>query len=266
MTSDPITDRRKSVAEVLSVIRTQSEEVAASLDLFFAPDVREGESPPAFAELQIFVGRALERLLGDLIEADDELFVARSEAGGLRDRFQHIFAGYRRKVVALRKGIRQFYPGAGARALSAGDTPRAPEEVFALGGHIVTWIDRPDLEDHTHFAVKDKRDQMAEERIAGQELLRRFTVATTAHQVARQRRKDSFKAFNQGFVHLAGMLENLYGLSGHPGWARLVRPSGQDKGLLMSVMKRRRAARVAAQSRPRREDESAEQSGDGGHQ
>ncbi len=262
MSSDAITDRQKSVAEILSVIRTQSEEAAAGLDAFFAPDVREGEERPDFAHLQEFVGRAFERLLGDLIEADNALFDARSEASRLRARFQQAFAAYRFKVVRLRDGIRQFYPGAGNRSLVKGDTPRAPEQVFVLAGHIVAWIDRPDVEDHEYFAVKNKRDQMARELSEGRQLLQRFTAATVAHRLARQRRKDCFKAFNEGFVHLAGLLENLYGLSGHPGWSRLVRPSRQQKGLLMSVMKRRRAARA----KRGQDGEPPRSPGDGSHE
>ncbi len=69
-----------------------------------------------------------------------------------------------------------------------------------------------------------------------------LTQAVVLHLA--DRRKDSFKAFNEGFVHLTGLLESLYGLSGHPRWSRLVRASRQQKGLLMSVMKRRRAARA----------------------
>ncbi len=258
MPSDAMTDRQKSVAEVLSVIRTQSEEVAAGLDAFFAPDVREGEKRPDFAHLQEFVGRALERLLGDLIEADDALFGARAEASRLRTRFQKKFADYRFKVVRLRDGIRQFYPGGESRSLVKGDTPRAPEQVFALAGHIIAWIDRPDVEDNEFFAVRNKRDHMASELSEGRQLLQRFTEATVAHRLARQQRKDCFKAFNEGFVHLTGLLESLYGLSGHSGWSRLVRPSRQQKGLLMSVMKRRRAARA----RRGQDDEPPRSTGD----
>lgn len=174
MPSDSITDRQKSVAEVLSLIRTQSEKAAAGLGAFFAPDVREGEDPPDFAQLQQFAGRAIERLLGDLIEADNQLFAARSEASRLRARFRKSLADYRFKVVRLRQGIRQFYPGAGTRSLVKGDTPRAPEEVLALAGHIVAWIDR-DIEDHEFFAVKNKRDEMASKLSENRQLLQRFT-------------------------------------------------------------------------------------------
>ncbi len=262
MSSKAITDRRKSVAEVLSVIRTQFAEVAASLDAFFAPDVRVGETPPDFEQLQEFVGRAFERLLADLIESDDELFAARAEAAGLRVRFRRALAAYRRKVVSLREGIRSFYPHAGARSLATGDTPRAAEQVFALADHIVAWIDRPEVEDNEQYAVKNKRDQMVREGVEGRELLQRFTEATTAHLLARQRRKDCFQAFNDGFVHLTGLLEGLYGLSGHPKWRRLVRPSRQQRGLLMSVMKRRQAARKAARANRDRDDGPARSAGD----
>ncbi len=51
MPSNTLTDRQKSVAEVLSVIRTQSQEAAAGLDAFFAPDAGEGEARPDFAVL-----------------------------------------------------------------------------------------------------------------------------------------------------------------------------------------------------------------------
>ena len=260
MASDSISARQKSVAEILSVIRTQDEEVASSLDAFFAPDVREGETPPDFVALQRFVGRAFERLLGELIDADNELYNARTEANSLRDRFRKAFARYRLKVVRLRDGIRHFYPQSSARTLTQGDTPRAPEEVFALAGHMIRWIDRPDVEDEA-FPVKNKRDEMVRDLKETREHLERLTTANAAHQLIRQRRKDCFKAFNEGFVYLAGLLENLYGLSGNPRWRRLVRPSRQEKGLLMSVMKRRRAARIAARS-ARAPDESTDRSND----
>ena len=250
MASGPIADRAKSVSEILSVIRKLSPAATQAAVEFFTPDVREGESPPDFESVQTFVGRALERRLEDLIRADKKWRAQRTEEQRVRRERAKPLARLRRIMKTIRDGGRFFYEERTGRAdIFHGDLPRDADDLVALARKILVWIDNPGVVDHELFSVKKKRQQLERDRAEVVAATQRLTDAEVDTLGARLERKQVLDEFNRDFVHLAGILENLYGLLGYDRWQIVVKASRQEKGLLVSVMKRRRAARAGGAKR-----------------
>ncbi len=247
MESGPIADRRKSVAEILSVIRKLEPDATRAAVEFFAPDVREGEGPPDFESVQRFVGRALERRLEELIRDDGEWQAKDAEERRLRRERAKPLSRLRRRIKRIRDGGRFFYEeGTGkATELFHGDLPRDADSVVALTGKVFVWMDRPGFEDDEIYPMKHRRKALERDRAQVCEATELLSAAEVDTLAARLARKQVLERFNRDFVHLAGILENLYGLLGYEKWQICVKASRQEKGLLLSVMKRRRSARAA---------------------
>lgn len=247
MSSGPIVNRKKSVDEILSLIRTQSTDLARAVAEFFAPDLREGEEPPDFVLFQNLVARALERRLGELFHADDAWHRKLTVERRLRRELSKILAPFRRKVKAIRHGGRLVYEAESDKASSLfhGELPRDADSVVALALNLLVWLEDPELEDQLVFPLKNKRRAIREGAEEVKEALERLDTGKVDTLMARLERKQVLKAFNEDFVHLAGLVESLCGLSGNEKWKKLVMASKQEKGLLVSVVRRRRTAMAA---------------------
>ena len=248
MSSGPIVQRKNSIDEILSLISTQGSEIARAAAEFFAPDVREGEEPADFVYLQTLVARALERRFGDLFHADDVWHRLLAEERNLRSELTAVLAPFRRQVKSIREIGRGIYEADSGKPLSLfhGELPRDAHGVAVLASKLLVWMD--EVADHPDFPVKKKRRAIQDGLAEVREVLERLAAARARTLAARLEKKRVLREFNEDFVNLAGLVEGLCGLAGYEDWKKLVQASRQEKGLLVSVLKRRRAAAAGSKA------------------
>ena len=240
MASKAYLDRQRSVTEILSLLDTRSEDVLRGLEEFFAPDLEEGERMPDFAPLLKLARRALARRLRELGEVDDEWETRCDLERGARIRLKKMVTAFRRLLNKLRmtlRGLRSYRP-TGRKTVLHDELPRDPVGLLGASALLFAWI----ADDETVAEIRKKREkEMEEVRAAVFEL----SHAEAARVRAQSTRQQVLEVFNVDFVDLADLFHALYRLAGLRKAARHLRPSKQEKGLTMGVMKRRRAARAA---------------------
>ncbi len=266
MASKVLFYRNRSIAEVESTMDVLTPRAIPALEDFFRPELREGEQMPDFELLQELVRRALTRRLRELESADSQWETRKAEDGRLRLEVRKTFYAFRRFLNRVRSYYRHLFDikDGHPRNLFRKDLPKDAQGLLVQATHLFAWIRRPDIESNE---VIDKvgaeafTDTFDDKLKSHQDLYDRATKAAAALILARQEKKDRLETFNNDFVDLVDLLRVLYRLAGYPDLARTLKPSGQEKGLTVEVVKMRRARRAAHARSPDRTPPSSDDSG-----
>ncbi len=267
MASQVLFHRKKSVAEVESTMDVLTPRVIPALEDLFRPELREGEQMPDFELLQELVRRALTRRLHDLADADSQWEIRKHEDGRLRLEVRKTFYAFRRWLNRVRSYYRHAFNimDGHPRKLFRNDLPKDAHGLLVQAAHLFAWIREPSNEPADAIrlpAAKEKfTDRFDDKLESHQDLYDRATKSAAGLILARQEKKDRLQTFNDDFVELVDLLRVLYRLAGYPGPARTLKPSRQEKGLTVDVVKMRRARRAAHARSPDKTPPSSDDSG-----
>ncbi len=252
---DPVTDRQKSVADVLSTHRRFARSTARALDDLVAPVLRPAKPAPDFVYLQRLLADSLElrwRRLAEADEASDDARARRHVQIVARD--GEVALLYR-ELVDLRTVVRGRFGAAPSKSFIGlrGATSRDPRVLLRQAERAVARLrdarrTPPPSKLPPSPAVRRRwAAPVAEVARALRATVDRVTTGVKVADAARLERRRSLESFNDAFVLIAGLFEAVYRLVGRPDLAEVVRPSKQYPGLTYKQGKNRpgRPARTA---------------------
>ncbi len=240
-----VTDRKKSTARVVRLVRRNAASTARKLRDFLSPELEEGKPMPDVAYLQQLAAAALERHLRRLVDADAALHkLVRRDARLLRrrDRVMRVLRrdlGDLRTLVTGRLGRE---PGRRFLGLR-GETSRDPMALLTQGDRAVARL--RNLENQLVDAdfSEVQRERWAAPLAEGTETLRladgEARRSVKQIDIARLKRRQALAEFNRVFILIAGWFESHYLLIGRQDLADAVRPSKQYPGRTAAEMKKR---------------------------
>lgn len=244
---DPVTDRHKSVAELLSANRQFARSTASDLEDLLTPELEDGRPLPDLVYLQQLLAAALERRWHRLSAADETFDDARSQRHTLIDERDGDVALLYREVVDLRTVLRGRFGAKPSKRFIGlrGDTSRDPVVIQRQADRAVARLrnlDRPLPASKVRPSGAD-RIRWANPVAAAADALRatvgRVVDAVKQLDAARLERKRALASFNDAFVGIAGTFEAIYRLTGRDDRAEVVRPSRQHPGRLHREDKKR---------------------------
>ena len=248
---DPVTDRQKSVVQVLGVHRRFARSVARALRKRLRPYLEPGTSMPDWLTVQRLLAAALDDDWHRLSAADDACDEAQTHRRGLIDEREGEVALLYREVVDLRSVLRGRFGPARSRNFIGlrGDTSRDPVVLLRQADRAVARLrdrDRPAPPSRPGVGDAVRRRWAAPVADAARVLhgiVDRVTDAVKRLDAAQLVRKRALEGFNAGFVEIAGLFESLYRAAGRPDLAEAVKPSGQHLGLTHEQGKQRFSGR-----------------------
>lgn len=248
---DPVTDRQKSVVQVLGVHRRFARSTARALDKLVRPHLQPGKPKPDFLYEQRLLAAVLEDRWRRLSESDEACHDAQAHRRALiADRDREVALLYR-EVVDVRTVLRGRFGSAPSRNFIGlrGDTSRDPVVLLRQADRAVARLrdrDRPAPPSRPVAGAAVRRRWAAPVADAARVLhgiVDRVTEAVKRLDAAQLVRKRALEDFNAGFVEIAGLFESLYRAAGRPDLAKLVKPSRQHLGLTHEQSRRRFSGR-----------------------
>ncbi|MCP3958421.1 MAG: hypothetical protein GY719_11260 [bacterium] len=248
---DPVTDRKKSVDEVLSANRRFARSTARALAKLLTPELEDGRPLPDLLYLQQLAARALERRWHRLHDADEARHDALADRHAvIVTRDEQVGLLYR-ELVDLRSILRGRFGAARSKNFIGlrGHTSRDPTAILTQADRAVTRLRDPERPlpsskiPVTNAARARWAVPVAEAADALRATARHVVAAIKNADLARRERKLALAEFNRVFVLIAGWFEGLYRLAGREDRAELVRPSRRHPGkTYLEVKKAERAA------------------------
>ncbi len=255
---DPVTDRRKSVTEILSANRKFAGSTARALEDLLAPVLHADKPMPDLVYLQQLFADALDRGWRRLWQADETCHGAQAYHHAMITARDDEARELYREVVDLRIILRGRFSSAPSKNFIGlrGDTSRDPVVLLRQADRAVARLrDRaratpppkvaPSATSHMRApgATIASRRCWATPLAEAADVLRGTIdrVAAFAKQLeaARLERKRALESFNDTFVLIAGLFEALYLVTGRPDRAKWVRPSKHRPGWLHKEDKER---------------------------
>ncbi len=266
---DPITDRQKSVADVLATHRRFARSNARALEDLVAPVLQAGKPMPDFVYLQQLLADSLDLRWRRLSEADEACHDAQAERHALIVVRDGEVALLYREVVDLRTIVRGRFGAAPSKNFIGlrGDTSRDPVLIQRQADRAVARLSDagrnpppsklpPSFHSRASGATLAARRRwalpVAEAAGALRATVARVTTAAKVADAAGLERRRALAGFNDAFVLIAGLFEAIYRVIARPDLAEGVRPSKQYPGLTYKRGKRRpgRRARPATPRAP----------------
>ena len=256
---DPVIDRQRSVADVLSTHRRFARSTARALDRLVAPVLEPGRPAPDFVHLQQLLADSLDLRWHHLSDADEACCDAQAEHRAVIDARGGELALLYREVVDLRTLARGRFGAAPSQSFLGlrGDTSRDPRVLLRQAERAVARLrdaDRTPPPSKLPASPALRRRWAAPVADAARALRATVDRVTTAAKVvdaARLERRRALADFNDAFVLIAGLFEAIYRLVGRPDLAAGVRPSRRHPGKTYLQVKRAagKVSRKAARAR-----------------
>ncbi len=243
---DPVTDRQKSVTDVLATHRRFARASARALEDLVAPVLDPGKPAPDFVYLQQLLADSLDLRWRHLSEADDACCDAQAERRALITVRDGEVALLYREVVDLRTILRGRFGAAPSKNFIGlrGDTSRDPLVILRQAERAIARLRdagrTPPPSKLPSSLTTRRRWALPVAEAAGvlRATVARVTTAVKVADAALLERRRALAGFNDAFVLIAGLFEAVYRLVGRPDLAQEVRPSRRHPGKTYLQVKR----------------------------
>lgn len=277
MAMKTITDRQKSFNEIEATLAVNLEEVLDDLEKILAGS--GSESGASAAELGILPRELLahlKRLLETLLHKDNAAVSGDLEVRASGQSMREAFMATRQELMRTRDMLHNVYKKEDADQLLMGVPKQIPRHVVAgllrMSRYTLRQLRNPELDPEMHESLKAAYPQGRETfvpRLEGKvdelrKANKRYVKAQVKLAGARVEKEKAMEEYNAAFPEIAKIFECLFRLSGRSELCRSLKPSGQERGLLLKLVNLRRAIRAGMKQgkEERQRAASADESGE----
>lgn len=269
------TDRQKSLEELVAALDFSLEDVLADLEELLASS--GSENRVGAAELGILPRELLahlKRLLEILLEKDDQAHSGDLDVRAKGRELREAFMATRKELMRTRDLLRGAYGDAQADKLLLGVPRQIPRHLVAgllrMCRYTLHQLRDPDVQvtmrENVKFAYPKGKETFVTLLKKEVDILRAANKQYVKAQVRQQgyivEKIKAMEEYNHSFPEIAKIFESLLRLTRRTELADDIKPSGQEKGLLLRLAKLRRAIRAGIKDakKSRRQAASEEES------